>query len=508
MKRTLLFVLIIIVLFTNARSQDSLYTNFSFSPFDDYSGDVNAGGDLNGDGYDDLIITDSHRNIANIYFGGSDFDTIPDMSFSRDDFDFWIIAYNGDLNNDGFDDLVISYANYGGEPWGGGYGRILIFLGSTNFDLEPDYDLCGNNYNHGYSTFSYYFGTDIDISADYNNDGYNDLTVYTPGYDGTAYGFVHVFNGGAEFDTLEDNFFAGDELSRLFTSRRSIGDINGDGCDELAVSYLVDPLYSSQRAIKIYPGSPDGLSNIEVSSFLISTSGIVISSDFNGDGYNDIFMPISTTILRIGYGNENYEFDNYQNILIEGQYSSYLDGIDFDKDGFDDLILRKTGYNTEIYVGSESGLCQEPGYGRSGTGVLYFIGKVAGIFYPSLLNRVEGDDFILGLLTLEDLETIIDNDNLELEIRNYELKQNYPNPFNPITKINYELRITDYELAVIVIDNALGQQVWSQNLLTDHTQHVTGTIFFDGSKFNSGVYYYSLIVDGKRMDTKAMILTK
>ncbi len=84
------------------------------------------------------------------------------------------------------------------------------------------------------------------------------------------------------------------------------------------------------------------------------------------------------------------------------------------------------------------------------------------------------------------------------------LAQNYPNPFNPVTKINYELRITNYESAAIVVYNSAGQQVWSQNLLTD----LTGSVLFDGSRFNSGVYYYSILLDGKNVQTKSMVLIK
>jgi len=97
--------------------------------------------------------------------------------------------------------------------------------------------------------------------------------------------------------------------------------------------------------------------------------------------------------------------------------------------------------------------------------------------------------------------------NYELQITNYELKQNYPNPFNPVTKINYELRITNYELAEIVVYNSAGQQIWSSPI-THHALRFTGSILFDGSKFNSGIYYYSLVVDGKRMSTKSMVLIK
>ena len=83
----------------------------------------------------------------------------------------------------------------------------------------------------------------------------------------------------------------------------------------------------------------------------------------------------------------------------------------------------------------------------------------------------------------------------------------YPNPFNPSTKINYELRITNYEKAEIVVYNSAGQTVWSSPI-THHTSPVTGSILFDGSKFNSGIYYYSLIIDGRRMSSKSMILIK
>ena len=111
-------------------------------------------------------------------------------------------------------------------------------------------------------------------------------------------------------------------------------------------------------------------------------------------------------------------------------------------------------------------------------------------------------------------EVDIEEENYELRITNYELKQNYPNPFNPITRINYELGgtlatsgLTNYESAEIVVHNSLGQQVWSLPV-THYGSPVTGSVFFDGSKFESGLYYYSLIVDGKKLDTKSMVLIK
>ena len=56
--------------------------------------------------------------------------------------------------------------------------------------------------------------------------------------------------------------------------------------------------------------------------------------------------------------------------------------------------------------------------------------------------------------------TEITGNNYELSKMNHQLAQNYPNPFNQLTRINYELAITNYETAFIVVYNNIGQQIW------------------------------------------------
>ena len=113
------------------------------------------------------------------------------------------------------------------------------------------------------------------------------------------------------------------------------------------------------------------------------------------------------------------------------------------------------------------------------------------------------DNIVFPTVGISDIES-----NYQLSIINYQLKQNYPNPFNPSTKINFtSTSLSDHQIAEIVVYNAMGQQVWSSPI-TDHLLSVTGSVVFNGSKFNSGIYYYSLVVDGKKMDTKAMVLIK
>ena len=125
--------------------------------------------------------------------------------------------------------------------------------------------------------------------------------------------------------------------------------------------------------------------------------------------------------------------------------------------------------------------------------------------YTSVDSFVVVDENEILEIDLESNSSI--NDNYELQITNYELKQNYPNPFNPVTKINFQYPISNNQYSEIVVHNSLGQQVWSSPI-TNHALSVTGSCIFDGSNLNSGIYYYSLIIDGKKIDTKSMVLIK
>jgi hypothetical protein len=85
----------------------------------------------------------------------------------------------------------------------------------------------------------------------------------------------------------------------------------------------------------------------------------------------------------------------------------------------------------------------------------------------------------------------------------HELYQNYPNPFNPVTQIRFALAKTaNVKLNVY---NIAGQKVAELANGTKNTGYHSAA--FDGSRFNSGVYYYSLEIDGKNI-TKKMVLTK
>jgi hypothetical protein len=73
------------------------------------------------------------------------------------------IDANGDINNDGYDDLIV------GDDW-----KIKIYLGSEIFDT--DYDLSIDDIDS--IGFTFY----TSIAGDLNNDGYDEIFAFAPNY--------------------------------------------------------------------------------------------------------------------------------------------------------------------------------------------------------------------------------------------------------------------------------------------------------------------------------------
>jgi trimeric autotransporter adhesin len=94
-------------------------------------------------------------------------------------------------------------------------------------------------------------------------------------------------------------------------------------------------------------------------------------------------------------------------------------------------------------------------------------------------------------------------DGVALKNDGASLDQNSPNPFSPKTTISYTLPQTFTSALINITDNS-GRLVKRMTL----TGKGKGTINIDASAFSSGTYNYSLIVDGKLIGSKQMILAK
>jgi hypothetical protein len=143
---------------------------------------------------------------------------------------------------------------------------------------------------------------------------------------------------------------------------------------------------------------------------------------------------------------------------------------------------------------------------RGQTGINYN----SACFTDSLTGWVVGDNGAILKTTSGGVLTKFTNTSSEIPDK-YFLSQNYPIPFNPTTKINYELpasrqsgRVTNY-VSVIVCD-VLGNEV--KTLVNEIKPAGSYELEFEGSNLPSGIYFYSLLIDGNVFDTKRMILLK
>jgi hypothetical protein len=96
----------------------------------------------------------------------------------------------------------------------------------------------------------------------------------------------------------------------------------------------------------------------------------------------------------------------------------------------------------------------------------------------------------------------INNENKNENETGAKLFQNAPNPFNVSTTVNYTIP-ADCQNSTINIFDMKGTPIKYIEL----TNKGEGSIIIDARELNAGMYIYALIVDGKIIDSKNMILT-
>ncbi|MCK4829052.1 FG-GAP repeat protein, partial [bacterium] len=191
-------------------------------------------GDVNGDGYDDLLVAGASRynqcqGRAYLYYGGQDMDEKADNTFTGEAIDnyFGEGAALVDVNGDGFDDVILGAWKYNNAQ-----GRVYIYHGSPDMDENADLILDGRERTNDR------FGNKI-CAGDVNNDGYDDVFVNALGWNKRT-GRVYLYYGGDPMDTTADLIFNGENEGDLFgcdiDDPKMIGDVNGDGYGDLLIS--------------------------------------------------------------------------------------------------------------------------------------------------------------------------------------------------------------------------------------------------------------------------------
>jgi predicted lipoprotein with Yx(FWY)xxD motif len=327
---------------------------------DEFGRSVSRAGDVNGDGFDDLIIgapVDDNNGLtsgsARVVCGATGVILYNFRGDSAGDFFGVSVSGAGDVNNDGFDDLIVGASL--DDNSGTNSGSARVFSGATGAIL----------YTRNGATFSDLFGSSVSGAGDVNGDGFDDLIVGAPADDnanGTNAGSARVISGatGATLFTF-DGDSAFDEFG---TSVSGAGDVNNDGFDDMIVGAPRDSNNGNRSgSARVFSGATgailytfNGDSSGDEFGYSVSAAG-----DVDNDGFDDVIVGArydgnngsrsgSARVLSGATGAILYTFNGDS---ADDEFGFSVAGAgDVNADGFDDLIV---GAPRDDNNGSNSG---------------------------------------------------------------------------------------------------------------------------------------------------------
>ncbi len=475
---------------------------------------VAKAGDVNGDGYDDILIGapgyNSNKGIAYIYFGGAVLDTVIDVVLSytyliADDRFGVSVSSAGDINGDGYSDVII-----GANGRGSGRGEVYIYYGGTAMDGIEDIRISGISQNDR-------FGESVSTAGDVNGDGYADVIVGAPRYN-TYTGRVFIYYGSNQMNITPDVAFYGEGQANSFgKSVATVGDINNDGYADVVIG--ASGYSSGSGKAYLYYGNSN-MDNIADIIFNAQTNGESLGrlvskiGDVNGDGYYDIY---------VGAYNKSYLYfggilvNNIPDVTFIGNNNfgnaASLVG-DINEDGYTDIIIGAFEYNNSagiVYL-YNGGLTIDSLYDTTFVGQLsnekygYAISDIGDILKSgrsAFIIAAPGFNLNTGRVYLYYNDSPISVESENYSHNSFILSQNYPNPFNPSTIINYQIPVSG--IVTINVYDVLGKEV--AILVNEEKPSGSYEVEFDATHLVSGIYFYKLQA-GDFIQTKKMILLK
>ncbi len=350
---------------------------------------VATAGDVNGDGFSDVIVgaslydngqTDEGR--AFVYQGSAaGLATTPAWTAESDYFDpefGFSVATAGDVNGDGFSDVIVGAFLY--ERWRG--GAFVYHGGSDGLAPSSSWFTAGGQIGAGW-------GFSVATAGDVNGDGYSDIIAIANRYDngqideGRAIVYHGSFSGATTIAWSAETNQAGAELA----AAASAGDVNGDGYSDVILgSSLYDGGQIDEGRTFLYLGSPNGLGGDPVWTSEPNQAGawfgrsVGSAGDVNGDGYSDVIVGAprydngqtdeGRALLYLGsaggLGGPTWGIEGDQDGAALG--TSVGTAGDVNGDGFSDLLIGLPAYDRGqsnegvvwVFHGSEDGLGASP----------------------------------------------------------------------------------------------------------------------------------------------------
>jgi hypothetical protein len=274
-------------------------------------GNAVASADVNGDGFQDVIVGDPQQGASSegaiFIYHGSAFGIAGLPTTSRHtggpsaNFGY-SVSYAGDVNGDGYDDVIVGAPGWADDQYQEG-AAYLYLGGATGLAASPVW------HAEGVNDFAW-LGFDVSTAGDVDGDGYDDLVVGEPLYTGGEFfeGRVHLYLGGPTgIQPSSDLPYESNVASaRLGWSVATAGDANADGyADWAAGAPLYTNVETNEGAVYLFQGAnspflaPPPI--VDESNRPSEQLGfdLACGGDFNGDGLADLIAG------RPGHSNAN-----------------------------------------------------------------------------------------------------------------------------------------------------------------------------------------------------------